>query len=50
MIPYRDENETQRRAVVTGAIIALNVFTWIFVQAKAPALTFHSLNRFVTSG
>jgi membrane associated rhomboid family serine protease len=32
MIPYRDENETQRRAVVTGAIIALNVFTWIFVQ------------------
>jgi membrane associated rhomboid family serine protease len=32
MIPYRDENEAQRRAVVTGAIIALNVFTWIFVQ------------------
>jgi len=32
MIPYRDENETQRRAVVTAAIIALNFFTWIFVQ------------------
>lgn len=32
MIPYRDENETQRRAIVTGAIIALNIFTWLFVQ------------------
>lgn len=32
MIPYRDENETQRTAVVTLAIIALNVLTWIVVQ------------------
>jgi len=32
MIPYRDENETQRPAVVTAAIIGLNVLTWIFVQ------------------
>ena len=32
MIPYRDENETQRTAVVTLTIIALNVLTWILVQ------------------
>lgn len=32
MIPYRDENETQRRAIVTGTIIALNIFAWLFVQ------------------
>ncbi|HYA28635.1 MAG TPA: rhomboid family intramembrane serine protease [Acidobacteriota bacterium] len=32
MIPYRDENETQRPAVVTAAIIGLNVLTWLFVQ------------------
>ena len=32
MIPYRDENETQRRAIVTGAIIALNIFTWLIIQ------------------
>ena len=32
MIPYRDENETQRRAVITGAIISLNIFTWLIVQ------------------
>jgi len=32
MFPYRDENETQRTAVVTLTIIALNVLTWIVVQ------------------
>jgi membrane associated rhomboid family serine protease len=32
MIPYRDENETQRLAIVTGAIIGLNVFVWLLVQ------------------
>jgi len=32
MFPYRDENETQRPAIVTGMIIALNVLVWIFVQ------------------
>src|SRR5262245_18836909 len=32
MIPYRDENETQRRAIVTATIIGLNVFAWLFVQ------------------
>ncbi len=32
MFPYRDENQTQRPAIVTGAIIALNVLVWLFVQ------------------
>ena len=32
MFPYRDENETQRAAIVTGTIIALNVLTWLVVQ------------------
>ena len=32
MIPYHDENETQRPAVVTLAIIAACVLTWIFIQ------------------
>ena len=32
MIPYRDENETQRRALVTGTIIGLNLFSWFVVQ------------------
>ena len=32
MFPYRDENKTQRAAIVTGLIIALNVFVWLFIQ------------------
>ena len=32
MIPYHDENETQRPAIVTAAIIAACVLTWIFIQ------------------
>jgi membrane associated rhomboid family serine protease len=32
MFPYRDENETQRLAIVTAAIIGINIFTWIVVQ------------------
>jgi membrane associated rhomboid family serine protease len=32
MFPYHDENATQRPAVVTIAIIALCVATWVFVQ------------------
>ena len=32
MIPYRDENETQRSAIVTASIIGLNVFAWLFLQ------------------
>jgi membrane associated rhomboid family serine protease len=39
MIPYRDENETQRWAIVTATIIGLNIFVWLFIQgagAKFP--------------
>jgi membrane associated rhomboid family serine protease len=32
MFPYHDENETQRPAIVTGTIIALNCLSWIGVQ------------------
>jgi membrane associated rhomboid family serine protease len=32
MFPYRDENETQRPAIVTLAIIAVNVLIWLFIQ------------------
>jgi membrane associated rhomboid family serine protease len=32
MIPYRDENETQRPAIVTVAIIGLNILTWLLIQ------------------
>jgi membrane associated rhomboid family serine protease len=32
MFPYRDENETQRVAIVTGLIIGLNVFAWLVIQ------------------
>ncbi len=32
MIPYRDENETQRAAIVTGALIGLNVLSWFLLQ------------------
>jgi membrane associated rhomboid family serine protease len=37
MFPYRDENQTQRTPIVTFALIALNVLTWLFVEgAGAP--------------
>jgi membrane associated rhomboid family serine protease len=32
MIPYRDENQTQRTTYVTFAIIGLNVLAWLLVQ------------------
>jgi len=32
MFPYRDENETQRPAYVTVALIAANVLVWLLVQ------------------
>jgi membrane associated rhomboid family serine protease len=32
MFPYHDENETQRTAYVTYAIIAVNVLVWLVVQ------------------
>lgn len=38
MIPYHDENQTQRTAVVTVVLVALNVAAWIFVQGAGSAL------------
>jgi membrane associated rhomboid family serine protease len=38
MIPYHDENETQRAALVTGALIGLCTFAWVFVQGAGAAL------------
>jgi len=32
MIPYRDENKTQRLAIVTGTVIGLNVLSWLVLQ------------------
>ena len=39
MFPYRDENETQRTAIVTGLLIALNVLAWIFLQGAGSTLS-----------
>jgi membrane associated rhomboid family serine protease len=39
MFPYRDENETQRAAIVTGTIIGLNVLTWIAVQGAGATVS-----------
>ena len=38
MFPYRDENETQRPAIVTGLLIVLNVLMWIVVQGAGATL------------
>jgi rhomboid family protein len=38
MFPYRDENETLRRSVVTPTIVALNVLAWLFVQGAGSGL------------
>jgi membrane associated rhomboid family serine protease len=32
MLPYHDENETERPAVMTGALIAANILVWLFIQ------------------
>jgi membrane associated rhomboid family serine protease len=32
MFPYKDENPTERPAVITVAIIAANVLVWLFIQ------------------
>jgi len=39
MFPYRDENQTQRTPYVTLAIIAINVFAWIFFQGAGQPLS-----------
>ena len=38
MIPYRDENVTQRTPYITAIIIALNVLSWIFLQGAGATL------------
>jgi membrane associated rhomboid family serine protease len=38
VIPYHDENETQRTAIVTLVLIALCVAAWFFVQGAGAAL------------
>jgi membrane associated rhomboid family serine protease len=38
MIPYHDENETQRTPYVTGALIAICVLTWLFGQGAGATL------------
>ena len=38
MIPYRDENETQRTAIVTMTFIGLNVLIWLVVQGAGATL------------
>jgi membrane associated rhomboid family serine protease len=38
LIPYHDENKTQRAAYVTLALIGLNVATWLFVQGAGSSL------------
>jgi rhomboid family protein len=38
MIPYHDENETQRTPVVTIALIVVTTATWLFVQGAGSAL------------
>jgi membrane associated rhomboid family serine protease len=38
MFPYRDENETQRPAIVTGTIIGLNVLSWLVVQGAGTTM------------
>jgi membrane associated rhomboid family serine protease len=38
MLPYHDENETQRTPYVTVALIAVNAIAWIIVQGAGAAL------------
>ena len=38
MFPYRDENQTQRRSVITLAFIALNLLAWFLLQGAGAML------------
>jgi membrane associated rhomboid family serine protease len=38
VIPYRDENETQRTSYITFTIILLNVLAWLLVQGAGETL------------
>jgi membrane associated rhomboid family serine protease len=39
MIPYHDENETQRTPIVTIVLIAMSTLAWLFVQGAGSALS-----------
>jgi membrane associated rhomboid family serine protease len=39
MFPYRDENQTQRRSLITLGIIALNVLAWVLLQGAGTTLS-----------
>lgn len=39
MLPYHDENETQRTPYVTVTLIALNVLAWLIVQGAGTTLS-----------
>src|SRR5919201_2681154 len=39
MFPYRDENETQRPAIVTGTVIGLNVLSWFVIQGAGTTIS-----------
>jgi membrane associated rhomboid family serine protease len=39
MFPYRDENETQRPAIITGTIIGANVLVWLSVQGAGSTVS-----------
>ena len=38
MFPYRDENETLRPAIITAAIIGLNIIVWLLIQGAGSDL------------
>ena len=38
MFPYHDENETQRPAYVTMALVAINVVVWIVIQGAGSSM------------
>ena len=38
MLPYHDENQTERTPYITFAVIAANAFMWIFVQGAGATL------------
>jgi membrane associated rhomboid family serine protease len=39
MIPYHDENETQRTPIVTFALIGVNVLVWLLIQGAGSPVT-----------
>ena len=50
MLPYHDENETQRTPVVTMTLIALNVAAFVMFQGAGAERTLHRLGALVRPG